>query len=137
LVPLIAALVVLVLAGALVIALFATGAIGGSKASTGPLRVGTDAKITVTPAQGGCNTVFNFVATGSVSGSGTLLYRWERNDGRQTADIPVTVTPEDASFRLPGPAWRIDGHQTSELRMTFRIISPSERTVSQVVNYSC
>jgi serine/threonine protein kinase len=136
-VPLIVALVVLVLAGALVIALFATGTIGGSKANSGPLRVGTDAQITVTPSQGGCNTVFNFVATGSVSGSGTLVYRWERNDGRQTADIPVTVTPNDASFRLPGPAWRIDGHQTSELRMTFRIISPSERTVSQVVNYTC
>jgi hypothetical protein len=136
-VPLIVALVLLVLIGGGLGAAFATGAIGGGTANSGPLRIGTDAKLTITPAQGGCNTVFNFVATGSVTGSGPLVYRWERSDGRQTGDIPVTVTPQQGSYRLPGPAWRIDGHQTSELRMTFRIISPSERSVSQVINYSC
>ncbi|HXA29551.1 MAG TPA: serine/threonine-protein kinase [Candidatus Angelobacter sp.] len=136
LIPLIVVLVAL-LAGGGIGAAFALGAFGGgSSASSGPLIVGTDVKLAVTPTSGGCNTVYNFVATGSVSGAGTLTYRWERSDGFVSQDIPVTVSADDVRFELPGPPWRISGHQ-SQLQMTFHVVKPTERVVSATVPYSC
>ena len=40
---------------------------------------------TVSPASAGCNTTFAFVASGSLSGTGTLVYRWEQSDGQVTS----------------------------------------------------
>jgi hypothetical protein len=117
-------------------AAFATGAIGGSSAGTGPLTVGTDVKLAVTPQQGGCDTTFNFEATGSLSGTGTLVYRWERSDGQQTADIPVAITANEGSFRFTMP-WRILGKQKLDAQMTFRIVSPTQRTASRAISYNC
>jgi serine/threonine-protein kinase len=135
LIPLIV-LVVALLAGGGVGAAYALGAFGSGSASSGPLAVGSDVKLAVQPSQGGCNTVFSFVASGSVSGAGTLTYRWERSDGFVSQDIPVTVSADDARFELPGPPWRISGHQ-SQLQMTFHIVKPTERVVSATVPYTC
>jgi len=135
-VPLIV-LVVALLAGGGLGAAFALGAFNsGSASSNAPLTVGADVKLTVSPTSGGCNTVFTFVATGSVDGSGTLTYRWERSDGYQSQEIPVTVTPRDASFSLPGPPWRISGHQ-AQLQMSFHVLKPTERLVTATVPYNC
>jgi hypothetical protein len=135
LIPLIV-LVVALLAGGGVGAAYALGAFGSGSANNGPLAVGSDVKLAVQPSQGGCNTVFSFVASGSVSGAGTLTYRWERSDGFVSQDIPVTVSADDARFELPGPPWRISGHQ-SQLQMTFHIVKPTERVVSATVPYTC
>jgi len=138
LIPLIAVIVLAVIGGGLAGAA-AMGAFGGgSSSSSGPLVIGSDVKVNVSPSSGGCNTVFDFTATGSiVSGSGTMTYRWERSDGYHSPqDIPVTVTATDGSFSVPGPPWRISGHQ-AQLQMTFHIVSPTERVVTQTVPYSC
>ncbi len=135
LIPLIVLIVLAVIGGGLAGAA-AAGVFGGGGGSTGPLTVGTDVKLTISPPSGGCDTAFTFVATGSVSGAGTLTYRWERSDGYHTDDIPVTVTGSDGSFNLPGPAWRISGHQP-QLQMTFHIVSPTQRVVTQTIPYTC
>jgi Protein kinase domain len=138
LIPLIAVIVLAVIGGGLAgaAAMGAFGGSGGGNAS-GPLVIGGDVKVQVSPSSGGCNTVFNFTATGSiVSGSGTMTYHWERSDGFHSADVPVTVSGSDGSFSLPGPPWRISGNQ-SKLQMTFHVTSPTERVVTQAVPYSC
>jgi serine/threonine-protein kinase len=136
LIPLVVVLVLAALAGAGLGAAYATGAIGGSGTSTAPLTVGPDVALTATPQQGGCDTVFTFTATGTLNGQGVLVYRWERSDGQQSADIRVTITNE-GSFRFNGPAWRIQGKQQVDGQMTFRIVSPTQRSVSQKITYSC
>jgi serine/threonine protein kinase len=134
--PLVIVLVVLVLVGGGLGAAVATGAIGGGGGSnSGPLQVGGDVKLAATPQQGGCDTNFQFVATGSLSGQGTLVYRWERSDGQQTSDIPVQVK-DDGSFRFT-MAWRVLGHQKLDGKMTFRILSPTARVVNQSISYNC
>ena len=128
---------VLVLAGAAVGAVVLTRGGGGGSAGSGPgpLQVGSDVRLAVTPQQGGCDTDFQFVATGSLSGQGSLVYRWERSDGQQSADIPVTITTE-RSFRFT-IAWRIIGHQQRTGTMTFRVVSPTSRVVNQGITYTC
>jgi serine/threonine-protein kinase len=135
LVPLIVVLVLAALAGGGLGAAYATGAIGGSGTKTAPLTVGSDVTLTAVPQQGGCDTTFNFTATGSIDGQGTLVYRWERSDGQQSADIPVTITNQ-GRFSFP-ISWRILGKQQLEGQMTFRIVSPTQRSVSQKITYSC
>jgi serine/threonine-protein kinase len=134
LIPLIVILVLAAVGGGLGGA-YAAGAFSSSS-NSGPLSVGTDVKLTATPQQGGCDTTYNFVATGSVTGAGTLVYRWERSDGQQTPDISVAITPKEGSFKFEIP-WRIIGKQKRDERMTFRIVSPTARSVSQPISYSC
>ncbi len=66
---------------------------------SGPLTLGSDATLTATPVTGGCNTTFSFVGRGSLSGTGTLVYRWEQSDGQVTADTSLPITPKRG--RLP------------------------------------
>ena len=137
LIPLLAVLALVVLAGAGVGIAVATGAIGGGTAvNNGPVTVGSDVQLSVSPSQGQCNTTFAFVATGSVTGRGTLVYRWERSDGRRTADIPVDLDGKEGSFKFTTD-WRVVGHQQLQGQMTFRVVSPSERVVNKGVSYNC
>jgi len=137
LIPLLVLLAAVLIGGG-VGAAYALGAFGGgSSTAGGPLTIGTDVKLTVSPSSGGCNTVFTFEATGSVlSGTGTMTYRWERSDGFHSADIPVSIGATQGSFALSGPPWRISGHQP-QLQMTFHVLQPAERVITQTVPYTC
>jgi len=103
--------------------------------SNAPLTVGSDVALTVTPKAGGCNTDFGFVATGSLTGKGQLLYRWERSDGQQSSDIPVTITNQ-GSFRFT-ITWRVIGRQKLDGTMTFRLVSPTSRVATAAISYNC
>jgi serine/threonine protein kinase len=137
-VPLIVVLVLLVIAAGAGGGLYAAGIIGGSGTASGPvpLTVGPTVTLTVNPAQGGCDTTFAFEAKGTVSGEGTLVYRWERSDGQQTGDISVQITTAIGKFDF-NEGWRIIGKQQLNARMTFRVVSPTTRSVSQAIAYSC
>ncbi len=127
---------VLAIAGAVVGVLFGAGVVGGSSSgNTVPLQANNDVALAVSPAQGGCDTAFQFTATGSLSGTGTLTYRWERSDGQETDDIPVAITNQ-GSFRFT-IAWRVIGHQVLNGTMTFRVVSPTPRVVHQAIAYNC
>jgi hypothetical protein len=104
--------------------------------NAGPLGVNNDVRLAVTPQRGGCNTTFRFVATGTVHGTGTLVYRFEQSDGRMTPDTPVTITPQDVSFRFTH-TWRFQESQEVHATMTFRIIAPTGRSSTQAIDYSC
>ena len=136
LVPLLAALGLAAIAGAVVGVLFAAGVLGGGGSNNGPLQVGNDVQLSVSRAQGGCDTDFQFVATGSLSGAGTLTYRWERSDGQRSDDIPVTITSNEGSFKFT-IAWRVLGKQQFSGTMTFRVVSPTDRVAHQSITYSC
>jgi len=140
LMPVLGIVGVLAAAGVAVGVLFGTGVLGGSGANNGALEVGNDVKLAVSPQSSGCTsnlqTDFAFVATGSVTGTGTLTYRWERSDGKQSDPIPVDITPREGSFSFT-ITWRVIGHQTVNGTMTFRILSPTSRVVNQAISYNC
>jgi hypothetical protein len=116
------------------IALFAGG--HGRTTPPGPLVLGSDAHLTVTPASGGCNTTFVFVARGTVSGSGILVYRWEQSDGESTASTSLPITLSDGAFQL-SQAWRLQGAQSLDGSMTLRILSPVDRIFKRPFHYAC
>ncbi|HEX4578399.1 MAG TPA: hypothetical protein VH498_00205 [Candidatus Dormibacteraeota bacterium] len=135
--PALAALVaVLAIAAGIVagIALFAGG--HGRTTPPGPLTIGSGAALTVTPASGGCNTTFVFVARGAVSGSGILVYRWEQSDGESTASTSLPITLNDGAFQLT-QAWRLQGAQSLDGSMTLHILSPVNRTFTRPFHYVC
>jgi hypothetical protein len=102
----------------------------------GPLAIGSDATLTVKPASGGCNTTFNFVGAGSLSGTGTLVYRWEQSDGQSSANMSLPITADDGAFQLT-QAWRLQGAQTLDASMTLHLISPVDRTFRRPFHYAC
>jgi hypothetical protein len=109
---------------------------GGGASPIGPLTLGADAKLTVSPASGGCNTTFAFVAGGSLSGTGTLVYRWEQSDGQVTADTSLPIKSDDGAFRLT-QAWRLQGSQKVDGTMTLHVLKPAGRRLTQTFHYNC
>lgn len=130
----IAALVLLVAAAAVA----GIVVLGGHQAPrpAGPLAIGSDAALTVTPANGGCNTTFVFVGRGSVSGTGTLVYRWEQSDGQSSATTSLPITSDDGAFQLT-QAWRLQGAQTLDASLTLHLLSPVNRTLKRPFHYAC
>jgi hypothetical protein len=133
------------LAGALAAAVVAAAAVtaalllgGGQKtpAPGAPLVIGRDAAVTVSPQTGGCNTTFVFVARGSLSGVGKLVYRWEQSDGQATADTTLPIGSNEGAFQLV-EAWRLQGSQTVNGSMTLHILKPVARQIGRSFRYSC
>jgi hypothetical protein len=104
--------------------------------SSGPLVIGSDATVTVSPATGGCNTTFVFVGRGSLSGAGTLIYRWEQSDGEVTADTSLPIRATEGAFQLT-EAWRLQGSQTVNGGMILHILKPVDRSIRQTFRYVC
>jgi hypothetical protein len=104
-----------------------------------PLAVSDDVRLTVQPGStGGCGTTFTFTATGSLSGSGTLNYQWVRSTsgGSPTfTKFSVTIS-SDKSFLFTTPL-QLTGPATIDATVTFQVLSPQARTVSQTVHYVC
>jgi hypothetical protein len=130
-----ALLVVAALLAGGVLAFIVTNPLASSPANTAPLHV-SNVKLSVTPAQGGCDTTFTFKATGTVIGVGTLTYRWEPADTAASPDFHVQITSNEGSFNF---TWglRIQASQHPQGGMTFRVISPQALTATQTVIYSC
>lgn len=128
--------VALVVAALVVVVLLLVNGGGSTILNSGPLTVGGNVAVHVRPATGGCNTTFIFDATGTVTGSGALVYRWEQSDGYVTANSTIMITPSDGSFDLT-QAWRIQGGQTLTGRETFHVLSPVDRAVTQSFGYHC
>ncbi|MDQ6856038.1 MAG: hypothetical protein M3Z57_03065 [Candidatus Dormibacteraeota bacterium] len=132
----VAALAVLILAAAAAAVILVAGRGGKGASSTGPLTVGSDASLVVTPVTGGCNTTYAFVGTGLLSGTGKLVYRWEQSDGQVSADTVLPISADEGSFRLT-QAWRLQGSQKVDGAMTLHILKPVDRKLSQTFHYTC
>jgi hypothetical protein len=133
---LLGALAALVVAAAAVSAVLVLGGGHNTPAPIAPLVLGPDAAVTVTPQTGGCNTTFVFVARGSLSGVGQLVYRWEQSDGQVTADTSLPIGSNEGAFQLV-EAWRLQGSQTVSGSMTLHILKPVARQIVRSFHYSC
>jgi hypothetical protein len=102
----------------------------------GPLVIGSDASVTVNRATGGCDTTFSFLARGSVSGVGSMVYRWEQSDGQVTDDVTLHIVSSEGSFEL-AEAWRLQGSQTVNGTMTLHLLQPVDRKISRSFHYAC
>jgi hypothetical protein len=104
--------------------------------SSGPLVVGTDVSLASTSERSGdCVTTVHFTATGSVSGGGILVYRFERSDGQATGDTRLAVDG-NSGFEVTED-WRFTGVHTGGGTMVFRIVSPTTREVRRDVTVTC
>jgi len=130
---LVVAAVVLIAAIIAAVLLFAATNVVGN---TGPLGVNNDVRLTVTPQRGGCNTTFDFVATGTLHGTGTMVYRFDQSDGLTSGNISLPVTSNEHSFRLTRQ-WRLQDSLDVPETLTFRIVQPSSHTATQMISYTC
>jgi hypothetical protein len=134
---LLAALAALIVVAAAALAAFLLiGRGAGGRALNAPLVIGNDATLGVAPVSGGCNTTFSFIARGSLSGSGTLVYRWEQSDGQITDNTSLPITASEGAFQL-SQAWRLQGSQTVHGTMTLHLLKPTDRRISRSFTYSC
>lgn len=137
---LLALLALIVVAAAVVALLVLTPALGSSPSVGSPLRVGDDVRLTVRPGTaGGCGTTFTFTASGSLSGTGKLTYRWVKSVAGSTPvydQYTVSVTRDEGSFRFTTPL-ELTGQATLASTVTFEILSPSTPAQSQTVHYTC
>jgi hypothetical protein len=102
----------------------------------GPLVIGTDVTLDATQESGpDCTTVEHFTAHGSLSGAGTIVYRFERSDGQSTGDQRLDVSG-NTGFAVTED-WRFVGVHQGGGTMVFRIVSPATREVRRDVSVSC
>ena len=134
-------LVILVIAGAAAALLVALKPPPPAKPATiPPLSVGSQVHLSVQPGTtGGCDTTFTFTATGTLSGAGTLTYRWTKSTTGGTpvsSQLSLTITPNEGSFLLTTP-WKFVGPATLAGTVTFQVLSPQSRSATQTFHYSC
>jgi serine/threonine protein kinase len=134
-----AAVVAVVLVAAAVAAVVELRPLPASTAGSGALSVGAPVTLSVQPGTtAGCNATFTFTATGPLSGSGTLVYRWEESEGGLPAtyqQYSVRVS-NDASFRFTTQL-SYSGSATITTAVTFLVLSPQARSATRTVRYVC
>ena len=108
-----------------------------SSPSARPLHLNNDVRLVATPQVGGCTTgTFHFVASGTFTGAGTLTYQFVQSDGRLTPPQDVTITPNQGSFQFTAE-WKFQGSQDFTGTMTFRVLTPDQRSATQTITYHC
>ncbi len=110
-----------------------------SPASQGPLTLGSPVSLTSQPSEtAGCNSGFTVVATGAVSGHGTMTYRWEQrqNGGPVTYDQWSVPIRNDSSFHLTEQL-SFAGKATISTTVTFVILLPQSRSATRTITYQC
>jgi hypothetical protein len=109
-----------------------------SGTDAGPLRLVGSVSVNRSPGGTvGCNGAVSFVATGSVSGSGTLTYQWERSDGVKPVLRQIPVSAGQSAFQTDPVVWSFSGTQQSSGTMTFHLLKPTDIKISVAVTDSC
>jgi serine/threonine protein kinase len=105
-----------------------------------PLAIANDVHLTVRPGpSGGCGTTFSFTATGTVSGAGTLTYRWVKSVAGSAPvydQYSLAITTHESSFSFP-TSLQLTGPASLEATVTFEVISPQARSAAQTIQYTC
>jgi hypothetical protein len=108
------------------------------KAASQPLKLVGPISVKVTPGKSlGCDATIAFSATGSLSGSGTLTYQWERSDSAAPVVRQVKVKSEDSSFNTGTVYWSFTGTQHSSPTMTFHLLKPVDKKISTSFTENC
>lgn len=131
--------IIAVVAAVAAVVLVAENPVGNPTSPPRALAVGTPIRLSVSPGpSGGCNTTFTVVATGPLSGRGTLVYRWEEaeNGGTpiyQEYQLPISG---DSSFRFT-KEMGFTGAATIRTTITFLVLTPQRRSASTTLDYVC
>jgi serine/threonine-protein kinase len=138
---LVIALVVLILVAAAAAAwLVVLSPTPTAKSTPAPLTVGNGVHLTVRPGQsGGCDTTFSFTATGTVTGAGTLTYRWVKSLAGSPPiydQYALAITAHESSFSFTTPL-QLTGPASLEATVTFEVLSPQARSAVETIHYSC
>ncbi len=133
----VAGVIVVVLAAIAALIFITANPLGSPSSSPKALAVGTP-RLSVVPAATGCHTTFMVVATGPLSGSGTLVYRWEQT---QPGFPPVYTEWQlpisgDSSFDFTDRL-TFSGKATIHTVVTFAVVTPQRRSTSTSVTYDC
>lgn len=111
-----------------------------ARSTPAPLAVGNDLRLTVLPgSSGGCDTTFSFTATGSVSGAGTLTYRWVKTIAGSAPvydQYSLAITTHEGSYKFTTPL-QLTGPASLAATVTFEVISPAARSAAQTIHYTC
>lgn len=103
---------------------------------SGPLVVGTDVALDATQqTTGDCVTTVHFTAHGSLSGAGSITYRFDRSDGQSTGNTLLSLDG-NSGFELTED-WRFVGVHNGGGTMVFHIVSPTTREVRRDVTVRC
>jgi hypothetical protein len=133
------AFIVVVLAAVAAWVVIAEKPFGSPASAPRGLAVGAPIRLSVLPAAtGGCHTTFTVVASGPLSGSGTLVYRWEESQNGSPATYEQYQLPisGDSSFRFTKELG-FSGAATIRTSVTFEIVAPERRSASTTVSYVC
>ena len=111
-----------------------------TRSTPAPLAVGNDVRLRVQPGpSGGCDTTFSFTAIGSVSGAGTLTYRWVKSVAGSAPvydEYSLAITTHEGSFSFTTPL-QLTGPASLTATVTFEVISPQARSATQTIHYTC
>ena len=111
-----------------------------ARTTPAPLAIGNDVHLTVQPGKsGGCGTTFSFTATGTVSGAGTLTYRWVKSIAGSAPiyyQYSLAITTRESSFSFP-TSLQITGPADLSATVTFEVISPRARSAAETIQYTC
>jgi eukaryotic-like serine/threonine-protein kinase len=119
----------------IVAGLVATAARGAQPPPATPVQLAGPLTLTVTPAEGGCDTSFTIRASAPVRGAGSIVYRWERSDGGVTAKTPLQVTTADASIAVT-QSWYVSGPESPPW-IAFQVVSPAPARRAVTLDYAC
>ena len=131
-----AALAVLPVAVGVGVGLAVTAARTTPRPPVQPLLIRSGVQLAVTPPAGGCGTRFVFIATGVVSGQGTLVYQWVRSDGLIGPPRRLAITATNPSFRVTN-AWTVSSPAPAAITMTLRVLAPTPMSVSHSITPAC
>jgi hypothetical protein len=103
-----------------------------------PLRLTGHVSVSKNPTGNlGCDASVSFVASGPVSGSGTLTYQWERSDGGNPVLRQVPVAAGQSSFQTEPVYWSFSGTQQTTATMTLHILKPKDIKIATPLTDSC
>lgn len=89
--------------------------------------IGATASANPPSFSGACPTTFNFFATITASGPGTVTYRWERSNG--TAESTQSMTFSGAGPQIAGTSWQLGTSGTYWERV--HVFTPNETISNQ------
>ena len=103
-----------------------------------PLRVAGKIQVQMKPGpKVGCGASLAFTASAPVTGSGTLVYQWERSDGTPPVERQIPVSSNDTSFTTDTVFWSFVGSQHLDATMTFHLLKPSDQKVTSSFREDC
>jgi hypothetical protein len=109
-----------------------------SSATSSPLKLTPPVSVSRNPTGTvGCDANVSFVASGQITGSGTLTYQWERSDGVHPILRQVPVAAGQSSFQTEPVIWSFSGTQQTSVTMTLHILKPSDLKVATPLTDSC